>query len=70
MTPVTFVPLRNDLVAQLIVRYQDHYDGYIDHAVESFLERTSDEYNAGSSMESRRSWGEITGFMTHPCGRN
>ena len=61
MTPVTFVPLRNDLVAQLIARYQDDYDRYIDHAVESFLERTSDDYNAQFDPKSGKDyiWGQL-----------
>ena len=46
MSGITYVPLPNELLVRLIERYQHHYDGPLEHAVESFLERTEDDWDS------------------------
>ncbi len=48
MSGTTYVPLPNDLLVRLIQRYQHLYDGYVEHAVESFLDRTEDDWQVHS----------------------
>lgn len=47
----TYVPLPNSLLVRLIQRYQHHYDGYVEHAVESFLDRTEDDWQRHSPLK-------------------
>lgn len=66
MPNLTYVALRNDLLARLVQRYQQHYDGYIEHAVESFLDRTEDDWN--SYEPSKRGTGYVWDQLALPEG--
>ena len=56
MSGITYVPLSNELLVRLIGRYKDQFGGYVEHAVESFLERTSDDYNDQFLSDADRSY--------------
>ena len=51
MKNTTYVPLKNDLLLKLIDRYKENYPVAIDDVIEEFLERTSDEHEAGPSED-------------------
>lgn len=62
MSTTTYVPLANELLVRLIQRYQQHYEGYIEHAVESFLDRTEDDWQQHSPFNVGASyvWDQVT----------
>jgi len=45
MNEVTYVPLSNDLLVQLVERYKLDYTSVIERIVDDFLERTEDDFN-------------------------
>lgn len=47
MAGVTYVPLENELLVELIDRYSINYARIIEHAVGDFLTRTEEEFEIG-----------------------
>jgi len=40
----TYIPIPNELMVELITRYKEEYSHYVEHAIESFLERTEEGF--------------------------
>ncbi len=51
MSRITYVPLPTELLVRLVDRYKDGYEEIIEHSVESFLDRTEDDWQDHSSFK-------------------
>lgn len=59
MINITYVPLTNDLLVRLIERYQGEYHGVIENVIESFLERTEDDWDFQPPSKKGYTWDQL-----------
>ncbi len=56
---ITYVPLPNELLVRLTNRYQTEYAGVIEHAIDSFLDRTEEDWQLCKPSDKGMSWDQL-----------